>query len=251
MKKVMAAVISITLLCGCSSGAANSETKKSSEYTCRNINFMDLNKPVAKSNDKVDDSWFSDALFIGDARMGSLALYSDLGNKGAEIIYDESLGVFSMSTMPVQMSSSTAYDIMVQSTKKHIYYWLGLNELAYAASDEWYQSLNQLISDTVASHPDSDVYVLSTLLPKSVFSISGDELKQEVSAQNEKLLSAAASNGAFFIDLSSEMCDGSGVIKDEYLWGDYTLNTDGAQMVSDLIASYTVNKESYVKKICE
>ena len=251
MKKVITGLISLALLCGCSSASATSVRKESSEYTCRNINFMDLSEPVVKSQEKVDDSWFADSLFIGDARMGSVALYSDLGSKGAEIIYDESLGVFSMSTMPVQMSSSTAYDIMIQSAKKHIYYWLGLNELAYASSDEWQASLNQLISDTVTSHPDSDVYVIATLMPKSVFSISGDELKQEVSAQNEKLLSAASSNGAYYIDLSSEMCDKSGVIKDEYLWGDYTLNTDGAQQISDLIAYYTVNRESYVKKICE
>lgn len=251
MKKVITVLFVLSLLCGCSEAASTSANDKSSEYTCRNINFMDLSEPVAKSKEKVDDSWFADSLFIGDARMGSVALYSDLADKGAEIIYDESLGVFSVSNMPVQMSSSTAYDIMIQSTKKHIYYWLGLNELAYASSDEWYQSASQLIKDTVTSHPDSDVYVISTLLPKSVFSISGDELKQEVSAQNEKLLSAASSNGAYFIDFSSEMCDQSGVMKDEYLWGDYTLNTDGAQAISDLLAYYTVNKESYVKKICE
>lgn len=249
-KQLMTGFLCLAMLSGCAGRDKASNTESAFGH-CRNINYMDTSKPVIKTSEKVDDAWFSDALFIGDARMGSVALYSDLGTKGAEIIYDESLGFFSVSSLPIQMSSSTAYDIMMQSQKKHIYFWLGLNELAYAESDEWYASANDVISAAVASHPNSDVYVLATLLPKSVFSISGDELKQEVSSQNEKLQRIAAASNAYFIDLSDDMCNESDVIKDEYLWGDYTLNTDGAQKVSDLLAYYTVNKESYVKKICE
>ena len=125
--------LSVLVCTGCVTAVPSSDDVKTEDGTCRNISYYDYGSPVPQHS--ASDDWFSDAIVIGDMRAGSLALYSDLASKGAEIIYEETLGVYSLKTSPIQMSSSTAYDILLKSDRKKIYLWLGLNEVAYEVSD--------------------------------------------------------------------------------------------------------------------
>ena len=112
MKKA-AIVLTVVLCFGCSSTGGNTSQTDTpaAEVICRNIIYYDYGAPVPQST--VSDDWFADAIVIGDMRAGSMALYSDLAYKGAEIIYEESLGVYSLKTTPIQMSTSTACVMVV------------------------------------------------------------------------------------------------------------------------------------------
>lgn len=249
MRKTELSVLCLFLTCGCT--ARPTDRSDQSSLSCRRISYLDLSEPVVKTGKPVDDSWFADSLMIGDSRMVSLDLYSNLKDKNAEIYADESLGVYGFASVPLQLSGSTAWDVMLKSERKHIYYWLGLNELSYCDNDEWKNSYSDIVSATVQAHPDADIYLIGMLMPKSVSSLEGDELQQKVTAQNEEIQKIAEENGVYCIDLNSEMCGKDGIMKDSYLWGNYALNTRGAEKVAELLPYYTVNRENYEKEVCE
>ena len=119
-------IIALLLTTACSAGNAVSDSDVPTDAVCRTISYYDYGAPVIESAE-VQDDWFNDAIIIGDMRVGSLALYTDLASRGAEIIYDERLGIYSMKTSTIQMSSATAYDALLQSDRKKIYLWLGIN----------------------------------------------------------------------------------------------------------------------------
>ena len=249
MKKA-AIVLTVVLCFGCSSTGGNTSQTDTpaAEVICRNIIYYDYGAPVPQST--VSDDWFADAIVIGDMRAGSMALYSDLAYKGAEIIYEESLGVYSLKTTPIQMSTSTAYDILLKSDKKKIYLWLGLNEIAYEVSD-WADAYNTVVQEIIQSHKDAQIYLIGAFNARSVSGMDADTLASQIKAQNEAMQKIAKDHRIYYIDLNEDLCGKDGLIDESYVWGGYSLNPDGAQKVSDLLSAHTVTGDDHVKKICQ
>lgn len=247
MKRAVICLLGLTLLCGCGR-SQDSGTVTTGNASCRNINEYMYDQPVLKAESSED--WFSDAIIIGDSRVGSLALYSDLASKGAEIIYDETLGIYSFKNTAIQMSSSTAYDILLKSDRKKIYLWLGINEIRYDVND-WKEAYRSVVSEIVSSHSDAQIYLIGTLYPKALSGLSGDELISAADAQNAALQSICEEFHIYFIDMNDDMCGDDHIIDDAWVWGDYALNNDGAQKCADLLSVYTVKEEDYVYQMCE
>lgn len=246
MKRAVICLLAMAFLAGC--GKPETSNAVTGNATCRTINEYMYDHPVLKS--KASNDWFSDAIIIGDSRAGSLALYSDLASKGAEIIYDESLGIYSFQNTNIQMSSSTAYDILLKSDRKKIYLWLGINEIRYDVND-WKETYRNTVSEIISSHPDAQIYLIGTLYPKALSGLSGEELVNAVDAQNSALQSICEEFHVYFIDMNEDMSGDDHIIDDAWVWGDYALNNDGAQKCADLLSVYTVKEEDYVYQMCE
>ena len=240
--------LSVLVCTGCVTAVPSSDDVKTEDGTCRNISYYDYGSPVPQHS--ASDDWFSDAIVIGDMRAGSLALYSDLASKGAEIIYEETLGVYSLKTSPIQMSSSTAYDILLKSDRKKIYLWLGLNEVAYEVSD-WATAYSQAVGEIIQSHQDAQIYLIGEYQAVSVNGIDSETLASQIHAQNEAMQKIAEENRIYFIDTAEPISGNDGKIDGSYVWGGYSLNPDGAMKVSQLLFDHTVMEDDHVKKICE
>lgn len=241
-------ILSVLSCTGCVTEDPPTDGVKTGDAVCRSISYYDYGAPVPQHS--ASDDWFSDAIVIGDMRAGSLALYSDLAAKGAEIIYEETLGVYSLKTTPIQMSSSTAYDILLKSDRKKIYLWLGLNEVAYEVSD-WAASFSTTVQEIIQSHQDAQIYLIGEYQVKSVNGMDSDTLASQIRAQNEAMQKIAEDNRIYFIDTAQALSGKDGKIDDSYVWGGYSLNPDGAMKVSQLLSDHTVMEDDHVKKICE
>ena len=122
MKKLLLVLISL-LLIGCKSEVIeriNREVDHSSDlpielfekvvgedvnplherYSCKFISSYNFSNPVPKS-DTVEDAYFTNVIMGGDSRMGSIALYSDIPDKGAEVYYVTSLSIWRVYDMKV------------------------------------------------------------------------------------------------------------------------------------------------------
>ena len=107
-----------------------------------------------------DESWFDDALFLGDSRMVGLSQYARLGE--ADYFADVGLTVF-------QLFSQTAADIGFERTDLtsllsnrqygKIYIMLGLNEAGYPL-DSLENEFRQDIEQIQALQPEADIYLL-------------------------------------------------------------------------------------------
>ena len=107
-----------------------------------------------------DESWFDDALFLGDSRMVGLSQYARLGE--ADYFADVGLTVF-------QLFSQTAADIGFERTDLasllsnrqygKIYIMLGLNEAGYPL-DSLENEFRQDIEQIQALQPEAVIYLL-------------------------------------------------------------------------------------------
>ncbi|MGM9941557.1 MAG: SGNH/GDSL hydrolase family protein [Bulleidia sp.] len=247
MRRALWISLILCMSAGCQSTPASVKTEPANT-TCRTMNYYSYDQPV-QANSKVDDTWFSDALIIGDSRVGSLALYSDLASYGAEIIYDETMGVFNFTSLPMQMSNSTPWDILLKSDRQKIYLWLGINEIRYDFTD-WAVVYDRYVREIRTSHPEAQIYLIGSYYPKSISGLSSEQLKEQVDTQNALIQKTAKDNQVYFIDLNPDLCKDN-MIQDEYVWGDYALNVEGAQEVMKLLEKYAVKEEDYVKTVCE
>ncbi|MCH3962006.1 MAG: hypothetical protein LKE48_07770, partial [Solobacterium sp.] len=162
-RKVILTGLALSMLYGCGEAktepsadtteveTANAEMQKK---TCRKVDYYDYASPVPASA-AADDAYFADTFFGGDSRMGSLALYSNLSDRGAEIYYGESLRLWSIEKMDIETGSGTdtMYNLMMNTSKNNIYLLLGINEIRSESFDDWAAYYEEVISALLEKKP--------------------------------------------------------------------------------------------------
>jgi len=238
MKRVIVALL-VLGLCGCHSGVID----------CRNIDYYDYMNSVP-SNSGVEDSYWNDALIVGDSRVGSLALYSDVKEKGADVYYAESVSLWTLKSMVVSEydGKSTLYDILKATNKHNIYIMLGLNEIGNNNFDEWEVEFNNLIGEL--NKDGVNIYLLLSYMPQSLNGYSDEEINTLVTNLNDHIKNVASSNRIFFISMDKNMYNGNGQLDSEYTWDGLHFNVDGAKAYVNYLLEHTVKEEGYVKKVC-
>lgn len=243
------------MLTGCSKTTSENTSASSDthhpEYACRMINYYDYGKPVPETTDPVDDSYFQDAFLAGDSRMGSLYLYSNLRDKGAEIHYAESLSLYTMYTTNMDDVQETMYSLLQNTDKSHIYILLGVNEIRSENFDSWGETYDGLIQELKEEHPSADIYMMGSYHPRAVSGLDADQLTNQLNMLNGKMQEIANNEHVYFYDTNDDLLDDQGLVREELVWDGLHFNQQGSQLFADEIAKHVVRKEDYVKKVCE
>lgn len=262
MKKQMILMgVALSMLCGCGtaestaspdSTAQETASQDIKQKTCRTVDYYDYASPVPASA-KVDDSYFTDTFFGGDSRMGSLALYSDLADKGAEIYYGESLRLWTIDKMDIQTAAGTdtMYNLVMNTTKNNIYLLLGINEIRSETFDDWAAYYEEIISTLLAGHPGVNVYLMMSYYPQTLADIDEATLKQNIDTVNTNLKNIAVKHHLYLLDIDPTMKDENGKVRDDLVWDGLHFNEAGGQAYADYISTHVVRKDDYVKEICE
>ena len=247
---MLASAMALTMAgCGSNKQSDSAETT----YACRMIDYYDYSTPVPAA-ETVDDSYFQDTFFGGDSRMGSLYLYSDLRDKGAEIYYAESMRVYTMDTMPVQEldGKTTLAELLDKTEKKNIYLLLGINEIRSDNFDDWASYYDEeVIQPILKRMPDAHIYLMLNYHVREVTGLDTETLDQHLKMINDKMIEIAKKNHIYYLDVDDEMTDTDGMIKEEYVWDGLHFNVEGAEAYADYIARHTVKEDAYVKEVCE
>lgn len=167
-----------------------------------------------------DESWFDDALFLGDSRMVSLGLYDRLGK--ADYFADVGMTVFSMfktQTSDENFSTTDLESLLKSRTYGKIYIMLGLNEAGY----ELGQLLNQYAEDVARLRelaPDADIYLLQVYgVSRSVASASPIFAPDNLQKINDGIAAMADGQQIFCLDPRPLFEDEEGYLR-ENLSGD-------------------------------
>jgi ATP-dependent Clp protease adapter protein ClpS len=250
--------LSACMLCGCGtkSAADSTQTEQASVNTdktaCKTVNYYDYSKPVPASA-KIDDSYFMDTFFGGDSRMGSLVLYSDLNDKGADIYYAESLRLWAIEKTDVETTegTDTMYNLMMNTTRKNVYLLLGINEIRSDDFVSWGEYYDEVIQTLLEKKPDANVYLMMAYYPQELADIDNNTLKQKVDDENSYLVKIAEKYHVYLLDIDKSMKDENGKVRADLVWDGLHLNQTGGQAYADYIATHVVRKDDYVKEICE
>lgn len=124
----------------------------------------DFSKPCPESP-AVDNSYFSDAAFIGDSRTEGLMLYSGIG--AVDKYTSIGISIFKLETKKAVTINGVDYTLveaLAQKQYKKVYICLGVNELGYFNDQGFYDSYCKVIDDIRASQPNAVIYI-QNLIP--------------------------------------------------------------------------------------
>ena len=169
----------------------------------------------------VDNSYFDDALFIGDSRCVDLYKYGTLSN--ATFFADDGLDVFDLYTSHSKANSGDQlFDEFIHSHSfKKIYIMLGFNEMGYDRT-KFIRRYSQLIDSLRETQPDAVLFLNANLLMTSKKSGERSYVTHEAVIEINNMIAALA-NGydIVYIDVNPIFADAEGAL-DKTITGDGT-----------------------------
>ena len=162
----------------------------------------------------VDDSFFADAVFIGDSRTVGLSLWSGLkSNYYSEVGLNVS-SVQKRAYVPSGDSKLTLAEALAQSRFTKVYLSFGINEIGWSSTKAFISTYTNLVNLVKEKLPDADIYV-QAILPMSKKTAESDTYSPmggngKIAEYNEALLDLCEFEGLYFVDLCEVFADENG-----------------------------------------
>lgn len=195
-----------------------------------------------KTFQTVDESYFQDALFIGDSRTVGLRDYGRF-ETSPTFYASKGLTIFKLLTDEIveqegQRKKITVEEALGQKQFQKIYLMVGINELGTGDAEKFEQAYREVVGRIRELQPDAIIYIQSILKVTQERSEQGDYINNEgVIARNEAIQTIADGETIFYLDVNEAVCDESGCLNPEYsgdgvhitakyiyLWKDYLMS---------------------------
>lgn len=187
---------------------------------------------------KVEDSYFDDALFIGDSRTVGIKEYGKI--KNATYFCDTGMSIYNIYSRKISVPGVGKVDIKnLLSTKKYgkIYIMLGINEIGNSL-DTNTKKFKEVIQYIRKVQPDATIIIQANLHVTKQKSDAGETFSNKrIDKYNKKLSEIADNKKIFYIDANEIFDDGNGNMKKMYT-GDNV----------HIYAKYYVNWTDYLKE---
>ncbi len=121
---------------------------------------------------EVDDSYFEDAVLIGNSTIEGIYYYSLLPE--ATVYSELGLNVTNIFTAEVQ-DEKTAFELLAEGDFTKVYICLGLNELGWEYSNVFKDRYETVIEEVLKIKPDAEIYIQS-ILPIGQTKIDNDPI---------------------------------------------------------------------------
>ena len=172
--------------------------------------YMDVVVPAQVS--AVDDSYFEDAVFIGDSRMQGFRNLSGI-TKGSFVtaVGMELENFYTDSQIATAAGNVTVLNALKNINFSKIYMMLGTNELGAYDMNQVGESYRQVLADIkqLSSSPDPIVYVYSVIYVDEPLVTTGDYVNNtNVDAVNMEILKMCKEEGYHYINLNEVLSNG-------------------------------------------
>lgn len=210
--------------------ASMGPVQQTGEYTLTPLSYEKIAQPECG---RVDGSYFSTAVFLGDSVTEGLGLYEN-PVKGVSVVRGYRGATPSDVVNRVSMTdyntgeASVALDVVAQAAPQSVYLMFGANALA-ARDDEAVENsfiayYGQMIDLVREAAPQAEVYV-QTMTPVAADYTSAGIYKERLQRVNRKLAALALEKGCRFVDVYTALADENGDLLAEY-------SSDGLHMVA-------------------
>ncbi|MBQ7926902.1 MAG: hypothetical protein IJ335_11510 [Lachnospiraceae bacterium] len=175
-----------------------------------------VQEPQPPQYTQVEESYFQDALFIGDSRTVGLSMHGDLGE--ADVFADEGLTVFRLFGAKVEFpeGKKTLEELLTEKQYGKIYIMLGINELGYRMerSVEKYKEM----LDTIRGYqPKALIFLQANLHVTKDFSQKDQTFTNpKIDEINTAIAQMADGWTCFYLDANELFDDGEGNLDSNY-----------------------------------
>ena len=162
----------------------------------------------------VDESWFDDALFIGDSHIEGFCDYGGLHN--ATYYFKRGLDIWSVMKKAFVGGKQTIPQALSERQFGKIYIMLGINEIGCGTTESYAEQYAGVVAQLRELQPDAVIYIQSifhTSQRKSDTTIYNNDT---INARNEAISHIADGEHVFYLDCNVVFDDENGALTSSY-----------------------------------
>ena len=174
---------------------------------------------------EVDDSYFADALMIGDSRTVGLYEYGDMANV-TSFMARESASIYDLfdddekldyTPKGKETTRRTLKDLLSKAKFKKIYISVGVNELGVPDTKDYYEEFRKVVTKINKLQPDALIYIQGIMhVSKNMSSTDRVYNNRAIVQRNKAIATLANGRNIFYIDMNADLCDENGDLKEEF-----------------------------------
>lgn len=192
---------------------------------------------------QVDESYFDDALFIGDSRTVGLRDYTDL-SEHADFYCETSLTIQKILTENFP-GLGTVEEALAGKNYGKIYMMLGINELGSGTTENFMEKYTQVVDFLHEKAPEAKIFV------QGIMRVTGKKHNSDaifnnnnINARNNAIATLADNEQIFYIDVNEVVCDEEGNLNTEYTYDQLHLLGMYNDLWKQFLMSHGVTEEN-------
>lgn len=187
----------------------------------------DYSNPVPES-ETVDDSYFSDAVFIGNSRTEGFIMYSGLADTTAYTSRGVMVNtVFTEKAVKMNGTKLTIMDALAKTKFNKVYIMLGVNELGWSVTSVFKDNYVKIIDKIREINPDAQIYVQS-ILPVTKKKSNSDSTynMKHINEFNQLIKDLTKEKEVYYVNVSEGVADSEGYLPEDSAWDGVHLKQD-------------------------
>lgn len=168
----------------------------------------------------VDESYFDDAVFIGDSR--TVGLYEYAGLENTTFYASSGLTIYKLFEDPDGKFKDGNWNENIGTALekrqfKKVYLMIGINEMGTGDVDYFMEHYEAAVARIRELQPEAIIYLESIMRVTTERSEQGDYINnQGIDERNERIARLADGQTIFYLDVNSVVCDETGGLMPEY-----------------------------------
>ena len=194
----------------------------------------------------VDDSYFDDAVFIGDSR--TVGMYEYGGLEETSTFYASTgLTIYKMFdskivSVPGQKKKITVEEALSEKQFAKIYLMIGINEMGTGTVETFMKAYGEAVQHLRELQPDAVIYLQAIMKVTAERSAKGDYITNEgIEARNEEIAKLADDEKIFYLDVNPYICDETGGMVASYTYDGVHLKAQYIPIWLDFLKEHAVD----------
>lgn len=164
---------------------------------------------------QVEESYFDDALFIGDSRTVGLRDYTDL-SEHADFCCETSLTIYKVLEEEFQ-GPGTVEEALKAKDYGKIYIMVGINELGRGTTEDFMSEYTKVVDTLHEWEPEAKIIIQGIMRVTKKKSESDAVFNNDnINARNNAIATLADNEHIFYIDVNEAVCDEEGNLNSDY-----------------------------------
>lgn len=193
----------------------------------------------------VDDSYFDDAVFIGDSR--TVGMYEYGGLEETSTFYASTgLTIYKMFDSAIvsvlgQKKKITVEEALSEKQFAKIYLMIGINEMGTGTVESFMKAYGEAVQHLQELQPDAIIYLQAIMKVTTERSEQGDYITNEgIEARNEEIAKLADDEKIFYLDVNPLICDETGGMVASYTYDGVHLKAQYIPIWLDFLKEHAV-----------
>lgn len=176
---------------------------------------MGVQRAASYEFTQVDESYFDDALFIGDSRTVGLHDYTDL-SEHADFLCETSLTIYKVMEERFK-GMGTVEEVLKAKEYGKIYLMVGINELGRGTTEDYMEKYTEVVDTLRALAPQAKIIIQANMRVSGTKSSSDAIFNNgNINARNNAVATLADNETFYYIDMNEAVCDENGDLTAEY-----------------------------------